>query len=274
MISVNCRWLGVGLMLLAVNTIDIAYAQTAHKEEIAGKKQAMPAMSHQRGAKKLVLVNAEGAVVTLWKPDLSTRPLTAKMGRVTLPPTGMDNYHAVVVERDWGRSFDALVRYEYLRGKPSGESPRKLTTAVKTPLEIVPDPIPREHHRYYSGAEAGFIVRYRQQPLANQAVTLQTSHGSLVTATSDDVGRVVLTIPDDFPDVIAGQRDLRSAELSIQTEYQADAVHYTSALTAAYRLSPEHWQSKPWGFAVAGAGFIFGGLVTRRVARNKGRGTQ
>jgi len=191
-----------------------------------------------------------------------------------LPPTGVDNYHAVVVERDWGDSVDAIVRYEYMRGKPSGESPRKLTSAVKTPVEMVPDPLPREHHRYYSRAEAAFILRYKDQLLANHPVMLQTSNGSSVNGMSDNNGRVVFQIPDDFSGVVPGERDRRGAELSISTEYQVDGVQYNSALTAEYRVSPEHWQSKPWGVAVAGIGFVFGGFLTRRIARNKKGGAK
>lgn len=252
----------------------MASAQTQGAAGGAEKKPPAQAMQHNRGPKRLALSNADGAVVTLWKPDLGKRELEPKMGMITLPPTGVDNYHAIVVERDWGDSVDAIVRYEYMRGKPSGESPRKLTSAVKTPVEVVPDPLPREHHRYYSRAEAAFILRYRDQVLANHPVVLQTSNGSSVNGVSDSEGRVVFQIPDDFSDVVPGERDQRGAELSVSTEYQAEGVQYNSVLTAEYRVSPEHWQSKPWGVAVAGIGFVFGGFLTRRIARHKKGGAK
>lgn len=271
MIGFKGRLAIVVLAVLILNGwgIGLALAQTQAVDGAREKQPPGQTMQHNRGPKRLALSNADGAVITLWKPDLSKRVLESKMGVIALPPTGMDNYHAIVVERDWGNSLDAIVRYEYMRGKPSGESPQKLTAAIKTALEIVPDPIPREHHRYYSRAEAAFIVRYRDQLLANHPVVLQTSNGSSLNGMSDSNGRVVLRIPDDFSNVVPGERDRRAAELSISTEYQAEGVQYGSTLTAEYRVSPEHWQSKSWGMAVAAIGFVFGGFLTRRVARGK-----
>lgn len=246
-----------------------AAAQTGGVPGDSEKRPAVQAMQHNRGPKRLALSNAEGAVITLWKPDLGKRALEPKMGVITVPPTGVDNYHAIVVEQNWGDAVDAIVRYEYMRGKPSGESPTKLLSAIKTPLEIVPDPVPREHHRYYARAEASFILRYKDQVLANHPVVLRTSNGSSVDGVSDRQGRVVFQIPDDFPDIVPGERDRRGAELSLTTEHEAGSVRYHSTLTAEYRVSPEHWQSKPWGVAVAGAGFLFGGFLTRRATRGK-----
>ncbi len=276
MAAFNYRPVVVAFVALVVNggAVGTASAQVEKMDEVAGKTPAAPAMQHNRGPKRLALSNADGAVITLWKPDLGKRELEPKMGMITLPPTGVDNYHAIVVERDWGSAVDAIVRYEYMRGKPSGESPVKLLSAVKTPVEIVPDPLPREHHRYYSRAEATFILRYKDQVLTNHPVMLQTGNGSSLNRVSDSQGRVVFQIPDDFSDVVPGERDRRGAELSVSTEYQADGVQYNSALTAEYRVSPEHWQSKPWGVAVAGIGFVFGGFLTRRVARNKKGGAK
>ncbi|MCM8921286.1 MAG: hypothetical protein LC540_14695, partial [Candidatus Thiodiazotropha sp.] len=60
-----------------------------------------PAHDH-RGAKQITLENGEGATITLWKPDLSTQTLNLEHGGITIPKTGLDNYHAVVAEKDWG----------------------------------------------------------------------------------------------------------------------------------------------------------------------------
>ncbi|MCW8976250.1 MAG: hypothetical protein OQK42_04290 [Sedimenticola sp.] len=253
--------------VLALNAT--AVGQTAKQGSEAPKSQSAPTMQHQRGPKKLALLNADGAVITLWKPDLSKRLLEPKMDMVTIPPTGVDNYHAIIIEQDWGDSVDAIIRYEYLRGKPSGKSPTKLTSAIKTDLEIVPDPLPREHHRYYSGEKAAFLIRYRNQLLKNQPVVLQTGNGSSLKGVTDNDGRVVMTLPDDFKNVVTGERDQRSADLSITTEYLESGKHYNSTLSAEYRVSPVHWQYKSWGLAAAGVGFLFGGFLTSRVSRSK-----
>lgn len=261
-------------LLLYGGTAVMAADTTGHGPDAAVKKTPAQAMQHRRGPRRLVLSNAEGADITLWKPDLSKRTLEPKMGVITVPPTGVDNYHAIVAEKQWGDAVDAVVRYEYLFGKPSGESPVKLLAAQKTPLEIVPDPLPREHHRYYARAEAAFVVRYRDRRLANQPVTLRTGNGSSLQGVSDSEGRVVFRIPDDFPDMVPGERDRRTADLSFHTTYETAGIRYDTTLSAEYRVSPQHWQSKPWGIAVAGVGFLFGGLITRRVARGKKGGAK
>ncbi len=246
-----------------------AVGQTVKQGSEATKDQPVPAMQHRRSPKKLELLNADGAVITFWKPDLSKRPLEPKMDVITVPPTGVDNYHAIIVEQDWGDSLDAIIRYEYMRGKPSGESPTKLTSAVKTYLEIVPDPLPREHHRYYSGDKIAFLVRYQDQYLSGQPVVMTTGNGSTVNAVSDNNGRVVMTIPDDFDDVIAGERDRRSTAINITTSHVVSGKQYNTTLSSEYRLTPVHWQSKSWGLAAAGIGFLFGGFVTHRVGRSR-----
>ncbi|MET0093645.1 MAG: hypothetical protein ABW120_08925, partial [Sedimenticola sp.] len=78
---------------------------------VAQKPPAANAHQHRRGPKQLVLVGSEGAEITLWKPDLSTLPLQSKMGTVTIPTTGVDNYHAVVARKDWGDTVESVIRY-------------------------------------------------------------------------------------------------------------------------------------------------------------------
>ena len=111
---------------------------------------------------------ADDAQVVLWKPDLSTQPLEIQQGKVGLKGTGVDNYHAIVAERTEGKLTEVAIRYEYARGKPSGHSSTELTAADKSTLEIVPEPIPREHYRYHSDQTWDFIVRFQGLPLANQ----------------------------------------------------------------------------------------------------------
>jgi hypothetical protein len=185
-------------------------------------------------------------------------------GGITLPKTGMDNYHAVVVEKDWGNGKETVIRYEYMFGRPSKQSPSKLTGAVKTDLEIVPAPIPREHFRYLSGQHWGFQVRLHGQPLANLPLILETEHGSRLETVTDKRGYATFRIPDDFPEMVPGERDERRAEFVVSAATEAGGTAYETMLTASYRVNPSHWQSSPMGWAVVGLGFIAGGLLGRQ----------
>ncbi|MEW8507871.1 MAG: hypothetical protein AB2598_14320 [Candidatus Thiodiazotropha sp.] len=223
-----------------------------------------PEPSHNhRGEKRIILENGENASITLWKPDLSTQPLSLEHGGITLPNTGMDNYHVILAEKEWGDHKEAVIRYEYRHGPPSKQSPSRLAAEQKTEFEIVPDPIPREHYRYHSREEWGFLLRYQGQPVNNHGVSLQTSHGSHLSATTDAEGRVKFRIPDDFPGLVKGERDRRLGEFSVSSEYLQDDRRYTTQLSADYRVSPAHWQSTRLGLLVIGIGFVAGGLIGR-----------
>lgn len=257
------------LCLLALPLLPAA--APASGAEPAGKhpkeKQTQSAHNH-RGPKQLMLENADGAVITFWKPNLTTQPLTPVHGGVTLPKTGMDNYHAVVAEKDWGSSKETVIRYEYLFGRPSKHSPSELAGAVKTEFEIVPAPIPREHFRYLSEQRWGFQVRLHGQPAADIPLSLETEFGSRLAAVTDAQGYAVFRLPDDFPDVVEGLRDRRKAEFAVSATTEDGGVAYQTMLTASYHLNPSHWQSASMGWAVVGIGFIAGALL----GRQKGRG--
>ena len=168
----------------------------------------------------------EGSAVTVWQPDLVTRKVDAQHGHVVIPKSGMDNYHAVVAEKDSGKVKQAIIRYEYQRGKPSGHSTTELTAIQKTDFEIVPDPVPREHRHYQSGETWSFI-------------------------------------PDDFPNVQAGERDERSAAFDVTAEYVTAGITYKTRLNSEYRVNPAHWKSLMLGMLVAGIGMVAGGFIGR-----------
>lgn len=230
-----------------------------------GKKPANA--HHQRGAKSFQLENGDSATITLYKPDLSTASLSSEMGNVIMPATGVNNYHALVAEKDWGDHKEAIIHYEYMFGRPSHQSPAKLIEAEKTEFEIVPDPLPREHFRYQSMQEWGFLVRYKGEYLSNQPLTLITSHGTQQTLISDHNGRVSFQIPDDFPDLKAGIRDKRIAQFTISSEYLKDNITYSTQLFADYHVNPSHWQSTQLGLLVLGIGFLAGGYLGQNIKR-------
>ncbi|MCG7980513.1 MAG: hypothetical protein N0E58_20595 [Candidatus Thiodiazotropha endolucinida] len=225
-------------------------------------KPPQPAHDH-RGEKRIVLENGDGAIITLWKPDLSTQQLTLDHNAVTIPMTGIDNYHAIVAEKDWGDHKEAVIRYEYRFGRPSKQSPSQLAAKQKTEFEIVPDPIPREHYRYHSLQSWNYLVRFNGRPVNDLEVVLNTANGTQLSSTTDSHGRVSFQIPDDFPGMIEGERDKRLGQFIVSSEYLEGNRRYTTQLNADYRVNPAHWQSTRLGLLVVGIGFIAGGFLGR-----------
>ncbi len=241
--------------------------ESASKEAIKTKPEKNQHQQHRRrGPKQIALVGADGAKITIWKPDLSTIPLGEKHvmhGTITLPSTGADNYHAIVAEKDWGDTKEAIVRYEYLRGKPSKNSPTILSAAQKTEFEIVPDPIPRGHFQYHTGLEWNFITRFKDKPVPNLPVIFETANGTRIEAKSDANGRVTIVIPTDFPDMIPGKRDKRSSDFMLSAEFNQDGIKYQSALSGEYRIDRLNWRSVGWGSLVMLIGMVAGGFIGR-----------
>ncbi|MCG7965469.1 MAG: hypothetical protein JAY63_02645 [Candidatus Thiodiazotropha taylori] len=237
-------------------------------DEEQNLKSKKPAVSHgHRGAKTFHIDHLDGATITYIKPDLSSQTITPVMGKVTMPVSGVDNYHALVVEKDWGDHKEVIIRYQYMFGRPSKQNPVKLTAAQKSEFEIVPDPLPREHYRYHSQQSWGFLARYQGELLSNHPLTLTTSNGSQQTLHTDEHGRVSFEIPDDFPGLTEGERSKQTAQLTISGEYQQNNTNYSTQLVADYRVNPSHWQSTELGLLVLGIGFLAGGYLGQNLKK-------
>jgi hypothetical protein len=242
------------------------------KPEQRNADQNNPAQPQQRRRqpKRLMLMFGEAATARLWKPDLTAELLEIERGSIALPSTGMGNYHALVVEQDWGTSKDYLIRYEYMRGRESGLSPSKLANSEKAPLEIIPDPIPREHFRYLSGSQWDFLVRYKGDALTDLPVVLETEFGSRLEGLTDSEGRVSFQLPDDFPEVKPGRRNNSPAELWLTAGHHDGETNYQTRLSAPYHVNPSHWQSTGLAAAVFAFGLLAGGFIGRVRSDNTG----
>ncbi|MCW8956067.1 MAG: DUF4198 domain-containing protein [Gammaproteobacteria bacterium] len=226
-------------------------------------KPIEPGHEHHRGMGKVFVLNGfENSRVSQITPELNVIELDLDLDQIAFNSLGKDNYHALVAARINKGVEETAIRYVYGRGKPTGRSPRELTDLQKSTLEIVPDPIPREHWHYKAGHEASFIVRYQHQPLASAAVSLFTSHASIANATTDKQGRVTFMLPDDYKVEKAGRRANPPAELLVHVKHQDNDKDYATWLSADYQANPQQWKSTEMGILIAAGGFIFGTVLT------------
>ncbi len=216
--------------------------------------------------KSFYLADNQSAIVKYIDPSLQTLSLTAedKSNQYILPKTGMDNYHALVAERSTDTSHESSLRYAYLRGKPSGFSPGDLITQHKLPLEIVPEPMIREHWRFYTNNSHLFKILFNEKPLADTWVTFQTSNGSTLDSKTDMDGKVIFTLPDDFKEIKPGRRANKPAEFVLRTVHIDKTITYKTNFSAPYSVNPSHWQSNAGGILALSIGFISGIVIMRR----------
>lgn len=219
-----------------------------------------------RRGKTVYLQDSTGAKLWMITPTLETRTLELEdeRGKLKVPSTGMDNYHALVASREEGGLHESSLRYVSLRGKPSGRSPAEMMANNKLPLEIVPDPMAREHGRFLSQKENDFIIRFKGKPVSDVWVGLSTSNGSELEATSDAEGRVSFTLPDDFKNIQSGRRKNKPAELTLRTGYVDGEMLYRTNFTTPYSVNPSHWKSNSVGLFMLVFGFVSGIVVMRR----------
>lgn len=229
-------------------------------------------MDHSRMAgKSFQLTEHEGAKVFFWKPDLKSELLPLENDQVKVKSTGMDNYHALIAKRRTAKLTEVAIRYPYMRGKPSGFSPKTLTGGVKASYEIMPSPLPREHRHYTAAGDAVFVVRFEGQPVPNTAVTLSTANGSTLNKTSDRNGAVRFTFPDDFAETKPGRRNNKPAEFVVYSEFSDKGRSYRTTFSDDYRVDSRHWKSTQLGAMVLAFGFISGVVITRRSHKNSNK---
>lgn len=260
------------MMLTKAGPAGGGHQHHGHQASSTRGQQAQSQSRRRGGPKKLRLLNGEGASVVLWRPDLSIDPLMPTEDGVVEFKPKVDNYHAVVAERESGGVRRAAIRYEYLRGKPSPDSPSRLAAAYKTDLEIEPAPIPREHHRYMANKEWEFILRFQGKVLDGVPVVLETSHGSRVDVVTNEAGVARFTIPDDFTAVKAGRNNNPAAEFTVFSKYETGGMAYETVLSAPYFVDPGHWESRALGWAMASLGLLVGGFIGGIGLRTGGKG--
>lgn len=237
-----------------------------------GKKVASKHGGHGKGeSAMLALMNTEGnSSAHLILPDLSEKQLSFKANTVMLPKPSMGGYYAIVAEGNDTNSSYSAIRYLSLQGRPSKVSPTKLTALPKTDLEIVPDPLHREHDRYTASKSYRFLLHFQGKPLTDTAVTLETHNTPAQTYTTDSAGSITITLPNDFKNVHVGKGENKPSEFLLHTQYGDGKTFYSTTLSMPYSLNPnDYWQSQSYGAGAIFIGFL-GGLFLYRRSKKTG----
>ncbi len=240
-----------------------------------GKATAKKHGGHGMGESAMfALMNSDtNASARLVLPDLSKQNLTFKLNTVMLPKPKMGGYYAMVAEGTSTDSTFSAIRYLSLHGRPAGISPTKLTALPKTALEIVPDPLHREHDRYTASKTYRFVARFEGKPLGNTSITLETHNTPAHTYTTDENGVAEITLPNDFSDVKPDRRANKPSEFLITLRHDAAGTHYVSTFTMPYSANPnDFWQSQEWGAGAIVIGFLGGLLIYRRTQKGAKHG--
>lgn len=239
-----------------------------HNTKHGGKKHG----SHGDGETAMfALMNLEdNASANLIRPDLSIDPLSFTANTIMLPKPKTGGYYAMVAEVNSSEAMYSAIRYLSLHGRPAGISPTKLTSFSKAPLEIVPDPLHREHDQYTGSKTYRFVAMFEGKPLSNTSIVLETHKSTAKTFTTDAKGVAEITLPNDFENVTSDRRSNKPSEFLLILKHDNENKKYVTTFSMPYSANPnDFWQSQEWGSGAIFLGFL-GGLMMYRRHKNKG----
>jgi hypothetical protein len=183
------------------------------------------------------------------------------------------NYHWVVAREESADTVKVASTASYFSNP--GDSPKDLLKAPKHELEIVPDPLPREHGRYRESEKWRFLVRFNGQPLVNHPLTLETEFGSHTSFVTDATGFATVLFPRDFKQVTKdagtqGGHGRRYGKFVLSAEKDVDGKRYLTAFNLNYGEDGDRNRSLGWGAAFGLIGMLAATPLLRR--RNNSQG--
>ena len=228
-----------------------------------------------RAAAKLAVKNLQPAALEVFAAE---GPADRLRRRVPVEPEGTPieavsaktgNYHWVTA-REEAEGKVTVASTAYYFGNP-GAAPTRLLLEQKNELEIVPQPLPREHGAWRESEKWKFLLRFNGQPLANKPVKMETEFGTKTAFTSDEKGMVTVLFPRDFkpaePSRAQGGHDHgpRRAKFVLAAEHDEGGKHYLTAFNYTYSADAERDKN-----LFAGVGFgLFGMLLATPLLRRK-----
>lgn len=224
--------------------------------------------------------NIAAGTVTVFAPEGPPErlkvdyPAAAEGASIESATRQIGNYHWVIAREETPETVKVASTAWYF-GNP-GDSPKTLLKAAKHELEIVPDPLPREHASYRESEKWRFLVRLNGQPLAGQALKLETEFGTRSTFHTDAGGYATVLFPRDFKpadkkaDGEQAGHGPRRARFVLSAEKEADGRRYLTAFNLSYGEDADRGRSLGWGAAFGLIGMLAATPLLRR--RNGAQG--
>lgn len=211
----------------------------------------------------------EEGLMEVYGPRAGSTPalVAAKAGSYEIRPQDgkIGNYHWLQLREETSGQVRVASTVAYFSNP--GPSPVRLMEMGKGELELVPEPLPREHGQYRESEKWNFRVRFLGQPLPGARVTLETAAGTRTALGSDASGRVRVLMPRDM--VVAegeagrhGRR--RSGQFVLSVEHEAGGVRYLTAFNGNYGPDPERSRNLAVGACCSLLGMVLASPLLRR----------
>lgn len=210
-------------------------------------------------------------IVELVHSDLARKGIELYGEVAHIRPTGKNNYHVLVAKEETPGVEKLAVRYLYFNGRPVDTSPSDLLAIPLATLQIIPEPLPREHWKYESLKSYTFRVVFNGQPLPDQPVLASTDAGSSQILHTDSEGFLELMVPDDFKTIVPKKRATPPGEFRLFTTYQHESKTFEASISSDYQANAAYWKNKSLGATVIAMGLFAGFALSRRLPAHNRR---
>lgn len=230
---------------------------------------AMRGGDAERMAARLNLRNIEAQRLTVHSPAGGLGldfPVTGQGARIEAPDPKIGNFHWVSARQE-KEGMVVVASTTHAFSNP-GPAPTALLLERKHELEIIPQPLPREHASYREGEKWQFLVRFDGRPLAGKRLDLETEFGTRTAATTGPDGLATVLLPLDFkPATESEGHGRRQAKFVLAVEHESQGRRYLTAFNSSYAADPYRKRN-----LAAGAGFgLLGMLLAAPLWRRKER---
>lgn len=249
---------------LALGARSAADCRETERNAFTSLPLLLPAGRGDRQAAPYCLANlrAEAVEVRNGAGGFQASPASVPVGNggFTLSAGKVGNYHWVQAVEDSPLGMVTASTAHYFSNP--GPAPTAMLQLPKADLEIVPQPLPREHWRYRAGETWAFLVRFRGQPMANMGVRLETSGGTQQVFRTDAQGMARVSFPADVDEAAPkgghdhGRGGQNRFVLAVG-HTDASGRYFLTAFNHVYSAAADAGRSLP-----AGLGFLaLGGLM-------------
>lgn len=256
-------------------------ADSARRPDAAREWTRLPVLAPgmARGAERMAAVlrpvNIDVKIVQVFAAEGPAErrkveyPIGAEGARIESAAPKVGNYHWVVA-REEAADLVRVASTVWYFSNP-GDSPAALLKERRHELEIIPEPLPREHGSYRESEKWRFLVRHEGVPQAGQKVTLETEFGSRASFLTDAAGYATVLFPRDFQPAKdgreAGGHGPRRAKFVLATEKEGPGRRYVTAFNYTYGQDADRNRSLGWGAFFGVVGMVAAAPLLRRRAQ-------
>lgn len=217
----------------------------------------------------LALKNIDASQVTVYAPSGQASkdfPVAERTTRIEALGPKLGNFQWVAARQAADNNV-TVASTAYAFNNP-GPAPTEMLLERRNELEIIPQPLPREHSSYRESEKWKFLVRFQGHPLPGEKLSLETQFGTRTSFVTGPDGVATVLFPRDFRPAAEnahGGHAPPRAQFVLAAEHDDLGKHYLSAFNYAYGADPDRERS-----LAAGLGFgLLGMLLAAPLWRHK-----